>query len=300
PDGGVDGARERIRMPLGDGAVALGDATLLEGAFEFGVGPLALGDHHQARGAHVEAVHDALALFGAVAGELVSGGGEPAGDGGAAPAGAGVGGDADRLVDHDDVVVGVDHPEPFDPFGRGGADVLGRWREDHFEPGSGADALGLGRAGAAVDGDLPGAHQVGGHGAREPEQPRDDLVDALAFEAFGDRERARLAHGGHGTGAHRSDSGSDFARRDSGENPRPVNSSSTMRITPHTRAESAKLKTAKTSPCGLNTLMKSMTCPWAKPPSKGSPRCEGARRYRSTRFPAAPPRTRPIATAHAG
>ena len=61
--------------------VALVDRALLELALEQRVRALRLGDDHQAGGADVEPVHDALALGGAGGGDAVAGGGEPADDG---------------------------------------------------------------------------------------------------------------------------------------------------------------------------------------------------------------------------
>ena len=72
--------------------------------------------------------------------------GQAADHGRAGPAGAGVGGDADRLVHHDDVVVGVDHPQAVHRLG----DDLrrdGRRRQRHLQPGTGADLVGLGARG---------------------------------------------------------------------------------------------------------------------------------------------------------
>ena len=92
-------------MALDQRVIGLVDRALLEGPLESGVGRLALRHDHQPAGADVEPVHDALALGGAGGGDPDAGRRQPAEDGRAGPARARVGGDPDRLVDDDDVVV---------------------------------------------------------------------------------------------------------------------------------------------------------------------------------------------------
>ena len=80
-------------------------------------------------------------------------GGEPAEDRRARPAGAGVGRDPDRLVDHHDVVVVVEDLEPGDDLGRrgdGGRPV--RLGQVDLEPAAGDEPVGL-AGGLAVDRD---------------------------------------------------------------------------------------------------------------------------------------------------
>src|SRR5579875_394308 len=60
PDGRVDGAAQRVRMPLDESVVRLGHGALAECLLEHAVGALALGDHHQPGGVGVQPVHDAL------------------------------------------------------------------------------------------------------------------------------------------------------------------------------------------------------------------------------------------------
>jgi hypothetical protein len=62
-DGRVDGAARRVGVALHQRVVALVDGPLAEGVLEDGVRPLALGDHHAAARADVEAVDDALPLL---------------------------------------------------------------------------------------------------------------------------------------------------------------------------------------------------------------------------------------------
>ncbi len=154
-DGGVDGAAGRVRVALDERVVALVDRALLELALQRRVRVLRLGDHHQAGGADVQAVHDALALGGAGGRDAVPGGGEAADHGRARPARGGVGGDADGLDDHDHVVVVVHDLHALDRLGhdlhRGG-----RLRHLHLEPGAPADPLGLSDH-RPVDRDLPAA-----------------------------------------------------------------------------------------------------------------------------------------------
>ncbi len=106
----VDGADERVGQALHERVVGLVDRALLEGPLEHRVGALALGaDHHQARGADVEPVHDALALAGPARSRCGSRRRpRPPSTFGPVQPDARVRGDADRLVDDDDVVVVVD------------------------------------------------------------------------------------------------------------------------------------------------------------------------------------------------
>ena len=80
-DRGVDGAGHRVGMALHQCVVALVDGPLAERVLQHGVGPLALGDHHQPAGADVESVDDALPLLGAAGRHPVPGRGQPTDDG---------------------------------------------------------------------------------------------------------------------------------------------------------------------------------------------------------------------------
>ena len=62
-------------------------------------------------------------------------------------------------------------------------------REQHLEQVAGADPVGL-AGGLVVELDVAGGGEVGGLGARDPEQPGEGGVDALALEPVGDEEGA--------------------------------------------------------------------------------------------------------------
>ena len=87
--------------------VHLLDRAFLEGPLHHRVGELGLGNHHRARRPHVESVNDALTLGRAVAGDAVPRGLQVTQDRGAFPSWSGVGGDAHRLINDDDVLVVV-------------------------------------------------------------------------------------------------------------------------------------------------------------------------------------------------
>ncbi len=194
-DGGVDGAAGRVGVALDQRVVALVDRALLELALQGGVRALRLGDDHQAGGADVEAVHDALALGGTGRRDAVPGGGEPADDRGPGPAGAGVGGDADRLHDHDHVIVVVDDLHALD---RLGDDLHGRGRLRHLDlqPGPAVHTLGLPDH-RAVDRDLPRRGQLGGLRTGEAEHAGDGGVDTLALQAVGHGQVSDLGNCAH-------------------------------------------------------------------------------------------------------
>ena len=86
-DGCVNGAAQRVGQALHEGVVDLVHGAFLEGSLEFGVGALATGYDHQATGAHVQAVHDALAFCRAGGGNRDALAHERGDDGGAVPAG---------------------------------------------------------------------------------------------------------------------------------------------------------------------------------------------------------------------
>src|SRR5699024_4744170 len=69
----VDGAAGRIGMALHQRVVALLDGARLEGAFEYGIGPLGDRHHHHSGRADVEAVHDALTFGHPGGGDPVAG-----------------------------------------------------------------------------------------------------------------------------------------------------------------------------------------------------------------------------------
>ncbi len=191
-DRGVDAPGQRVRMPLHESVVDLLHRSFAKGLFEPRVGEFALGHHHQAAGAHVQAVHDALALRCSGGGDPVAGRGQPADDGRPVPARAGMGGNPDRLVHHDEIVVVVEHRQARDRFGIQLRGAL-RLRQLHLEPGAGPQPLGLGHC-AAVQQDLPGIHQFGCHGAGQPEQAGQPGVQAFAGQAVRDRQAAAVTH----------------------------------------------------------------------------------------------------------
>ena len=130
----------------------------------------------------------ALPLARPARGDAVAGRGQAAHDGRAGPADARVGGHPDRLVDDDEVVVVVDDAHPGHGLGdhlEGRALLAGRQR--HLEQVAGTDPVGL--AGLlVVDLHVAGRGEVGGLGARDPEEPGQGSVDALPLEAVGDEK----------------------------------------------------------------------------------------------------------------
>jgi hypothetical protein len=193
-DGRVDGADHRVGQALHERVVLLVDVAAAEGLLEDAVGVLRLGHHHQPTGADVEPGHDALALAGPTGGDLVARGRESGDDGRTGPPDARVRRHAHRLVDHDDVVVVVDHAHAGhglrdDLEARAGADG----GQADLEKVTRAHPVGLAR-GPMVELDLPRLGEVGGLGPRHPEQPRQRRIQALALEPVGDEEGPLLSH----------------------------------------------------------------------------------------------------------
>ena len=86
-NGRVNGAAQRVGQALHERVVDLIYGAFLEGALELGVGAFAAGYDHQAAGAHVQAVHNALAFCRAGGSNRDALAHERGDDGGAVPAG---------------------------------------------------------------------------------------------------------------------------------------------------------------------------------------------------------------------
>ena len=84
---GGDGPGQRIRMALDEGVVGLVDRAVPEGVLQHGVGVLGLRDHHDAGGADVEALDDALPLARAAGRDAEARACEVTHHGGSVPAG---------------------------------------------------------------------------------------------------------------------------------------------------------------------------------------------------------------------
>jgi len=101
-------------------------------------------------------------------------------------------GDADRFVDHHDVVVVVKHEQSRHRLG-----VDGNWSprggELDVQHHSRAYTVALeGRN--AVEQHSAGSDQIDRLGTREPEQPGKGGIDTFALQAFGDGETAMFRH----------------------------------------------------------------------------------------------------------
>lgn len=106
-----------------------------------------------------------------------------------------MGGDADWLVDDDDVVIVVHDRHSRDRLG----DDLERGAhrasiEDDLEQVSGVDPVGLGN-GASVDAHGPLCCQVGAACARDAEESGESGIDPFALEPVGDGHQSDVTHG---------------------------------------------------------------------------------------------------------
>ena len=182
PDRGVDRALERVGVALDERVVDLVDLAVPEGVLEQRVGVLALGDHHHSRGADVEPLHDALALRRTASGDGDPGSPEVAHHGRPGPAHRGVYGDPDRLVDHHDVGVVVDHRQPVDQLCHDLERVLHAWQDD-VEDRARHQPVGLRRA-LSVELDELLREQLGRAGAGDAEHAGQADVDALSGQAL--------------------------------------------------------------------------------------------------------------------
>ena len=268
----VDGATRRIRVALHQCVITLFDGALFERPLEHGVGAFGERHHHDTRGADVQAVHDALPLVDSRRADPETRRGEAAEHRRAVPSDGRVRGDARRLVDRDDVVIGVQDRHAFDLDGR----ILHRrrrFRQSHLKPRARHQLVGLARAGAVhLDAAILGQRGCGR--PRQPQQARQPGVDAHPRQSLRDRHRARR----HSDGS--------ALRRPTVSKSKPNSDKATSRIAPPTTEGSATLNT------GHQPMdRKSTTCPRNGP---------GERKNRSTRLPMAPPRIMPRPMAHHG
>ncbi len=184
----VDGPAGRIRMSLHQRVIALVDGALFERPLEQGVGALGQRHHHHPGRADVEAVHNALPLGHTRGGDPVTGGGQATEHRGSGPAHRRVRGHRRRLVDRDDVVVGVQDRHALDVDRR----VLqrrGRLGQAHLQPGAAGQPVGL--AGPdAVEFDAAVFGQGRRRAARQPQQPCQPGVDTHARQSLRDGHRA--------------------------------------------------------------------------------------------------------------
>src|SRR5690606_1541699 len=138
----------------------------------------------------------------------------------------------------------------------------------------------------SVDRDPPRGGEFGSLGPGEAEHAGDGGVDALALQAVGHGQGTDLGKRAHPV-EYAGPPGPSRTRVQSlwtvPSGSRPRKDSSTMRMPPHTIAESARLNTAK-----CFSAMKSTTATSNTP---------GDRKIRSVRLPGAQPRNRPSALA---
>ncbi len=166
-------------MALHERVVGLLDLTRAEGLLEEGVGRLALRNDHEPRRADVEALHDALPLGSPGGADPEPGSSEVLDDRRTVPAEAGVGGDAGRLVDDDDVGVVVDDRDAGHLRRRDGD---GACRGDlDLEHVAGTDAVGLADD-DGVDQHSPGFGEVLDPAAGQPGHAGRSRIDAVAVQ----------------------------------------------------------------------------------------------------------------------
>ena len=187
----VDRPRVRVGVALDERVVRLVDRPVAERLLEHRVGVLGLGDRHEAARADVEALHDALALRRSGRGDAHARPGEVPDDGRPFPPDARVRGHADRLVDHDDVVVLEDDVHARHRLGHHGRDA--RRRDRRLQQHARLDPRGLLRH-LAVELDQAVGQEVARPRAGQPQQAREGDVDAFPGESL--RDRDDLALGG--------------------------------------------------------------------------------------------------------
>jgi len=160
-DGGVHSAAVLLHIAGHQALVGAGEGVVLQLRAEGQVGGVVFGGDDEAAGIAVDAVDDAGALFAADAGETVAAVVEQGVDQGAVRvAGGRMDHQARGLVDHDDVVVLVDHVQGDVLGGQGRLAELGNVHGDRLTAGE----AGAFSGGLAVDTDAALGDQAGGLG----------------------------------------------------------------------------------------------------------------------------------------
>ena len=245
-------------------------------------------------------MHDALPLGGAAGGDRLAHRGEAADHGRAGPARAGVGGHADRLVDHHDVVVAVDHPQAGDRLGRS----TGRPRPAAGSVTSSQEpALTLSDlAGAAPSTErVAGLDQGGGGRAGQPEQARRRPGRAACRPGRPAPAASRLVAA---TSALRSRSAvlgsGPWLRIRVPSRCRPVNSSRIASTTPQNSADVGDVEDREVpGRAAPKTLIKSTTWPWNGAGRPEHPVAQVAERPAEDQPERDRPRQRPQPAGHA-
>ena len=171
-DGRIDGALDRIRQALHHSVVGLFYAAVLKGMLERGISALRGSHDHHARRAHIEAVHDALALGRPGRSDCITGRAQPANHRRSVPAHTGVRGHTHRLMHADDIGIAVEHVHALDQlFAR--QQRLFWLRQKHRDHVAGGQPLGLAQLlgidghaalGAQLRGGAPGKAKELGQG----------------------------------------------------------------------------------------------------------------------------------------
>ena len=157
----IDGALDGIRQALHHGVVGLFHAAVLKGVLERGISALRGSHDHHARGAHIEAMHDALALGRPRRSDGIAGRAQPANHRRPVPTHAGVCGHAHRLMHADNIGIAVEHVHALDQlFAR--QQRLFWLRQKHRDHVAGGQPLGLAQL-LGIDGHVAlGAQLRGG------------------------------------------------------------------------------------------------------------------------------------------
>lgn len=192
-DGRIDCAAGWIRMPLHESVIALLNPPVFEGSLELGVGLLGQRYDHHPGGSNVQAVHDPLAFGNTGRRHPEAGRCESTEHGRPGPADGGVGGDACRLVDGNQIVVGIEDLHALDHLDAVLRRRLGLGQRD-LQPGTRGQLLGFG------DGNPVQQHRAlfgegGRGGARKSQQTSQTCVHTHTGQAVRNRQRARRHDG---------------------------------------------------------------------------------------------------------
>ena len=193
-DRGIDGAAQRVGMALHQRVIALVDGPVAEGLLQHAVGALALGHDHDAGGARIEPVHDALPLGRAARCYSMARRQQTLQHRRASPARCRMRRDTYRLVYDNDVGVLIQHCHSRNRL-RVREHGHWRWGQSDLKPLPGRHPIRLGgRMTANEDTAVPDKFSCLGPG--EAEHPRQCRVEALSVEPVGHGDATR-SRGGH-------------------------------------------------------------------------------------------------------
>jgi hypothetical protein len=184
-------------MSLDEGVVNLVHFPRFESPLEATVGDFALGDRHDARGPHIEAMHDALTLRRTGGGDAIASSGQRPQDRRPIPAGRRVGRETRRFIHENDIVIVIQNGHRVDHDRDDGGSLL-RFERD-FQENTGSNPLRF-CPGSPIEECITAIDDALGEGPRKTEESTEDDIEPLPRQSFRDRNCPGFRHYAHPRG----------------------------------------------------------------------------------------------------